>query len=149
MPVSGRLISNRTMPGMDERFSTTVIGWPMQATVSADHPPTRSRRRLPSKGVPDAPNDREPVPWRTIWAAIASVAVTYLAYQFVLSVGRILTYLAVALFFAVVLTPPVDFLQRRLRIRRGLAATIVLIIGLILLALLIYALVRPVAQQAT
>ena len=28
IPVSGRLISNRTMPGVGERFSTTVIGWP-------------------------------------------------------------------------------------------------------------------------
>ena len=57
--------------------------------------------------------DRQPVPWRTIWAVIGSVVVTYLAYEMLVEVKRVLILLAVALFFAVVLAPAVDFTQRR------------------------------------
>jgi predicted PurR-regulated permease PerM len=48
-----------------------------------------------------------------------------------------------------VLTPPVDFLQYKLRIRRGLATMIVILIGLALLAGLIYAFVKPLVDQAS
>ncbi len=92
---------------------------------------------------------RERVPWRTIWAAIASVAIVYLAYQAFIATGRVLTYLVVALFFAVVLTPPVDFLQYKMRIRRGIATMIVILIGIALLAGLIYAFVKPLVDQAS
>jgi predicted PurR-regulated permease PerM len=96
-----------------------------------------------------SPPARERVPWRTIWAAIASVAVVYLGYQAFIATGRVITYLVVALFFAVVLTPPVDFLQYKLRIRRGLSTMIVMLIGLALLAGLIYAFVKPLVDQAS
>lgn len=91
---------------------------------------------------------RQPVPWRTIWASIFSVAVTYVAYQSFLAVGRVITYLVVALFFAIVLTPPVDFLQHKVHIRRGLATLIVFLVGLGLFAGMIYAFVKPIAEQA-
>ena len=91
---------------------------------------------------------RQPVPWRTIWATIFSVAVTYVAYQSFLAVGRVITYLVVALFFAIVLTPPVDFLQHKAHIRRGLATMLVFLVGLGLFAAMIYAFVKPIAEQA-
>jgi predicted PurR-regulated permease PerM len=91
---------------------------------------------------------RERVPWRTIWATIVSVASVYIGYQAFLAVGRVITYLVVALFFAIVLTPPVDFLQHRARMRRGLATMIVFLIGLGLFAGMIYAFVKPLADQA-
>ena len=91
---------------------------------------------------------RQPVPWRTIWAAIFSVAVTYVGYQAFIAVGRVITYLVVALFFAIVLTPPVNFLQHKAHIRRGLATLIVFLIGLGLFAGMIYAFVKPIAEQA-
>jgi predicted PurR-regulated permease PerM len=97
---------------------------------------------------PSAPA-RERVPWRTIWATIASVAVVYLGYQAFIATGRILTYLVVALFFAVVLTPPVDFLQHKLHIRRGISTMIVMLLGLLLLAGLVYAFVKPLVDQAS
>jgi predicted PurR-regulated permease PerM len=92
---------------------------------------------------------RQPVPWRTIWATIVSVGGVYLAYQAIQSIGRILTYMAVALFFAIVLTPPVDFLQHKLRVRRGVATLIVVLVGLVLFSAMIYAFVKPLAEQAS
>jgi len=92
---------------------------------------------------------RQPVPWRTIWATIASVGVVFVAYQAFIAVGRVVTYLVVALFFAIVLTPPVDFLQHKLRLRRGIATAFVMFTGLLLLAGMIYAFVKPLADQAT
>ncbi len=89
------------------------------------------------------------MPWRTIWAAIVSVAAVYIGYQAFLAVGRIITYLVVALFFAIVLTPPVDFLQHKVRLRRGLATGVVILTGLALFAAMIYAFVKPLAEQAT
>jgi predicted PurR-regulated permease PerM len=98
-----------------------------------------------SAGVPARP----PVPWRTIWASIASVALAYIGYQAFIAIGRIITYLVVAIFFACVLTPPVDFLQHKLRMRRGLATMIVIITGLAMLAGMVYAFVKPLAEEAT
>ncbi|MEY2446641.1 MAG: hypothetical protein QOH79_117 [Acidimicrobiaceae bacterium] len=98
--------------------------------------------------VPSAPA-RQPVPWRTIWATIASVALVYVGYQAFLAVGRVVTYLVVAVFFAIVLNPAVDFLQYRLRFRRGIATAIVMLVGLGLLAGMIYAFVKPIAEQAS
>ena len=92
---------------------------------------------------------RQEVPWRTIWATIASVALVYLAYQAFLAVGRVITYLVVALFFAIVLTPPVDWLQHRARVRRGIATLIVFLTGLALFSAMIYAFVKPIAEQAS
>ena len=48
------------------------------------------------------------MPWRTIWAVIGSVAVTYLGYKIALQLHKILLWLVVALFFAVVLAPAVS-----------------------------------------
>jgi predicted PurR-regulated permease PerM len=60
---------------------------------------------------------------------------------------RIVSYLLVALFFAVVLTPAVDFLQHRVKMRRGVATLIVFLLGLVVLTGLIYAFVRPIVDQ--
>ncbi|MGI8662958.1 MAG: AI-2E family transporter [Acidimicrobiales bacterium] len=97
----------------------------------------------------EAPAVVRAVPWRTIWATIASVVAAYVAYQLFLSVTRIVTWLVVAGFFTIVLTPPVDFLQRKSGMRRGLATFLVFIVGLGLLAAMLYAFIRPVVEQAS
>jgi predicted PurR-regulated permease PerM len=89
------------------------------------------------------------VPWRTIWATIASVGVVYLGYQAFLSIGRVVTYMVVALFFAIVLTPPVDFVQRKAHVRRGLATLLVVLTGLLLFAAMMYAFIKPIVDQAS
>ncbi len=78
------------------------------------------------------------------------VSVTLVTVGGVLALGRlwkVVTYLMVALFFAVILTPPVDYLQHRLKLRRGLAAFLVFLVGLALLSGLIYAFVKPLVDQ--
>jgi predicted PurR-regulated permease PerM len=96
------------------------------------------------RGVAD-----QQVPWRTIWAVIGSVVVTYLAYQLVLEVSGVLILLAVAVFFAVVLSPAVDFVATRAHLRRGLATAVVVLIGVGLLAAMLYSFIRPLAEQAS
>jgi predicted PurR-regulated permease PerM len=90
-----------------------------------------------------------PVPWRTIWAVIGSVAVTYLGYRLAIELRRLILDLVVALFFAVVLAPAVEFLERKVHLRRGLAVMVVVVVGLGLLVALLYAFIRPLADQAS
>ncbi len=80
------------------------------------------------------------------------VAVALGSYGAVMAVGRlwrIVTYLLVALFFAVILTPAVDLLQQRAHLRRGIATALVVVTGLVVLSGLIYAFVKPLVDQGT
>jgi predicted PurR-regulated permease PerM len=98
--------------------------------------------------VVEGPSER-PVPWRTIWATIGSVAVAYVAYRTYLALTHVVTLLVVAGFFTVVLNPAVDFLEHRARIRRGLATGIVFIVALGLVAGMLYSFIRPLAEQGS
>ena len=60
---------------------------------------------------------------------------------------RVVSYLLIALFFAAVLTPAVDFLQHRAKMRRGVATLLVFLAGLALLSAMIYAFVRPIVDK--
>lgn len=87
------------------------------------------------------------VPWRTILATIAAVLATLVAVLVVREVARILIWILIAAFFAVVLSPPVDFLERRLRFPRALATLVVFLVGLAVLAALLYTFIRPIVDQ--
>jgi predicted PurR-regulated permease PerM len=78
---------------------------------------------------------------------LAVAALFFIGYHALASLGRVLTFLVVALFFTVVLTPAVDYLQHRVSLRRGLATTIVFVIGFSCLGGLGYAFIRPIADQ--
>lgn len=91
---------------------------------------------------------REPIPWRVIFASILSVLAVYTAVVLLQDLARIVTWLVIAGFVAVVLTPPVDFLVHRLRFRRALATLVVFLIGFGLFAAMIYAFVRPIVDQS-
>ena len=97
---------------------------------------------------PDPAAPERPVPWRTIWGAIASVVVALAAYRVFKQVNRILVWMVIAGFFAVVLSPPIDFLVRRGRIRRGLATLVVFFFCIGALAGMIYSFVTPIVGQA-
>jgi predicted PurR-regulated permease PerM len=98
--------------------------------------------------VPDGRSDH-PVPWRTIVASVLVVAVAYLGFQLLRELTRIIAWLFVAGFFAIVLTPAVDSLQRRFHLRRGLATAIVFVAGLALIGGMLYAFIRPVVDQVS
>ena len=90
-----------------------------------------------------------PVPWRTILASVFTVGVAYLAFQLAKELKQIFTWIVVAGFFAIVLTPAVDLLQRRFRLRRGVATAIVFITGLLLIAGMLYVFIRPIVDQVS
>lgn len=90
-----------------------------------------------------------PVPWRTIWATIGSVGLAYVGYRTYLALTHVVTLLVVAGFFAIVLNPAVDLLERRAKIRRGLSTGIVFVLGLGLVAGMLYAFIRPLAEQGS
>jgi predicted PurR-regulated permease PerM len=91
--------------------------------------------------------DREPVPWRTIFAWVGTVAATYLLFLLVQATARIIAWVVVAAFFAVILSPAVDLLQRKARIPRATATSIVFALVLVAVSLLLYAFIRPVVDQ--
>ncbi|MDP9401926.1 MAG: AI-2E family transporter [Actinomycetota bacterium] len=97
---------------------------------------------------PDPAASQRPVPWRTIFAVIGSVVLTVAVYKVVLQVSRILVWMIIAGFFAVVLSPPVDFLERRCRIRRGLGTLVVFFVGFGALSAVVYAFVTPIVDQS-
>lgn len=96
--------------------------------------------------TPQAPS--RPVPWRTIWATIFSVLVTGVAILVFQHVSRIVMWLLVALFFAVILSPSVDFLVRRVRLKRAIAILLVFLIGFGAFSAMMYAFIRPLVDQA-
>jgi predicted PurR-regulated permease PerM len=89
---------------------------------------------------------RRPVPVRTIAATIGMVLATLLALVIVQRLAHIIGLLIVAGFFAVILSPPVDFLVRR-RIRRLLATIVVFFGGIILFAAMMFAFVQPIVRE--
>ena len=89
---------------------------------------------------------RRPVPVRSILATIGLVLATVVALLIVQRLARVIGLLIVAGFFAVVLTPAVDFLVRQ-RIRRSLATVVVFLAGTTLLALMTFTFVRPIARE--
>jgi predicted PurR-regulated permease PerM len=96
---------------------------------------------------PAGPSTR-PVPWRTIFATVAVVLGTLAAILVVRELHKIIGWLAIAAFLAVVLNPAVDFLEHRAKIRRGLSTLIVFIVGFSLFAAMMYAFIRPIVDQS-
>jgi len=65
------------------------------------------------------------------------------------AVSHIVAWVAVALFFAIVMTPPVDHLQHKLKVRRGVATLAVFFVTLLVLGAMISAFVYPLVDQST
>ena len=91
--------------------------------------------------------ERTPVPVRTILVTIGLVVATYLILRAIVLLAHIETLLVVAAFFAVVLTPAVELVRRKLHISRGLSTAIVFIVGLGLVGGMIYVFVRPLIDE--
>jgi len=94
------------------------------------------------------PGERNPIPWRVIFATIFAVLAVWIGLSILRELARIVTWLVVAGFLAVILTPAVDFLVNKLRFRRALATLLVFVTGLGLLAAMLYTFIRPIADQA-
>jgi predicted PurR-regulated permease PerM len=91
-------------------------------------------------------DDRRPVPVRTILATIGLVLATLVAIRMVQLLTNVIGLLVVAGFFAVVLTPAVDFLERR-GMRRSLSTIVVFLVGLGLISGMLVVFIQPIARE--
>jgi len=91
---------------------------------------------------------RERVPWRTILAVLFVILASAFIVITLRQLGRIITWFVVAAFVAAILTPAVDFLQKRARMPRVLATLIVFLFGIAAMAGMLYAFIRPLVDQA-
>ena len=96
-----------------------------------------------------APARQDRVPVRTILATVGIVLAIVAGLWMLWSVKRIVGWMVIAAFFAVILGPAVDFLEHRARLRRSLATLLVFLTGLALLAAMLYAFIRPIVDQAS
>jgi predicted PurR-regulated permease PerM len=101
----------------------------------------------PSPPTSPAGRQQSPVPWRTIGATIAMVLATLIALYLARELAKIIIWLVVAGFFAVILSPSIEFFVVRARMRRGLATMLVFLLGAGLLAGMMYAFIRPIVDQ--
>jgi predicted PurR-regulated permease PerM len=87
------------------------------------------------------------VPWRTIVATVGVVLATYVTIRLVLASARILTWVMIAGFFAIVLAPLVNIVQKRVHGRRTLATSLVVFSTLLAMIGLVVLFVMPVRTQ--
>lgn len=88
--------------------------------------------------------------YAAFWAVgVGVVGAALVLWRLFAALGDILALLAVAVFFTVVLAPAVDFFQTRANMRRGLATTIVFLIGLGVFGAIGYAFARPVYDASS
>src|SRR2546423_7298127 len=90
-----------------------------------------------------------PVPVRTIAVTIGMVLVTLVGIYIITTLARIEALLLIAAFFAVVLTPPVDWVQRRLHLRRGLSTLAVYLTLFVAVIGMLYLFIRPLVDEVT
>ena len=90
---------------------------------------------------------REVVPWRAIWAGIGIVLAAIAVIELVFALQQVIELLVISSFLAVVLSPAVSVLVR-LKMRRGLATSVVFLCGMAAFAGLGYLLIHPLYQQA-
>ncbi len=111
------------------------------ATMNDTPEPTRPANRRSSNVVE--------LSLRSVTNVIAMVLATLAALWFLLQVRGVITWVVVSAFFAVVLTPPVNLLHHRFKLRRGLATAIVLLTTIGVLAVATIAFIRPIVKQTT
>lgn len=87
------------------------------------------------------------VPWRTIIGAVGVAVATYVTIVLVLATARILTWVAIAGFFAIVLAPLVAIVQRHVHNRRTIATGIVVFSTLFAMIGVLTLFLMPVRTQ--
>ena len=89
------------------------------------------------------------MPWRNYYAAVFAALTVILGVLLIVELRRVLAWLVVAAFFAVVLAPAVDRVALHLRLRRGLAVAIVVVVGTAVVIGLIALIVIPLVAHAS
>lgn len=89
------------------------------------------------------------VPVRAILATIGLVLATFVGLLVVRELARVITWLIVAAFLAVLLTPVVDFLQHKAHFRRALATLTVFVVAFLVISAMTFTFVRPLVREAS
>ena len=132
--------------GFDDRARGFVLPPGVQAPGGASPDGTDSRS-LEQSDRRQAPQKWSEVPWRTIVATIGLVAVAALLAVVMYITSRVVIWILVAGFFAVVLARPVRWLEHRFGLRRGAATSVAVITTLVVVAGLVTVFVLPVRSQ--
>lgn len=101
----------------------------------------------PSDDVSSGEKTWGDVPWRTIVASVAVLLATYILLTAILATVRILAWVAIAGFLAIVLAPAVRFVQRKLGGRRTLATCVVMFTALAATVGIVLLFLMPVRTQ--
>jgi len=88
-----------------------------------------------------------PVPVRTILVTIGLVLATVVAIYLIRLLAHIESLLLISAFFAIVITPAVDVLRHRLRLKRGVATSLVFLLGISLVVGMLYTFITPLVDQ--
>jgi predicted PurR-regulated permease PerM len=115
-----------------------VPGWPTDEAIAK--PSENGDTSRPSPSWSD-------VPWRTIVGTVAVVTATYVLTMAALAAARIVTWVAIAGFLAVVLAPLVRRVQPKVGDRRTLATGLVVAAALVVLIGLALLFIMPVRTQ--
>jgi len=80
-------------------------------------------------------------------ATIGLVLASFIGLYVVVLLARVEAWLVVAAFVAIVLNQPVEYLHRMFHLPRGLAVAVVYLVGILLVAGMLYAFIRPLVDQ--
>ncbi len=89
------------------------------------------------------------IPWRRYYAAVSAVLSVVAGVFLLVELRRVVAWLIVAGFFAVVLAPAIELFERRFHTRRGLAVTIVVMLTAIGVIAVIVAIAIPLIRHAS
>jgi predicted PurR-regulated permease PerM len=110
-------------------------------------PPTPPGSPASAVSALGASRARRPVPVKTILVTVGLVLATAGLIEIVIKLRRVIIWVGIAAFFAVVLHPAVEFGVRKLRLRRAVAALIVFVLGMAVLGAAAYAFIQPLANE--
>jgi predicted PurR-regulated permease PerM len=108
--------------------------------------PYRSAR---PRALPTADGQGREIPWRRYYAAVFAVLSVVVAMFLLVELRRVVAWLVVAGFFAVVLAPAVEMFERRFHLRRGLAVGVVVTLTTLVVLGVIVAIAVPLIRQAS
>ena len=128
-PESDRLILPRSVDASGERGADSRVGRPSGGGGGPGNPAWAD------------------VPWRTIVSVVGVVLATYILLVLVLATARIIAWVAVAGFFAIVLAPLVRRVQAKVGDRRTVATSIVVFSTLAAMVGVITLFILPVRSQ--
>src|SRR3954452_252254 len=97
--------------------------------------------------------DARSIPYRryaAFWViGVVILGGVYLVWSVLNALLTVIALVVVSAFFAIVLTPLVDVLERRSHLRRGLATLLVFVLGLLVFSALAYAFARPIYDASS